>query len=52
MLKTAARLVRCEVRLYVSLVLWPARRTQGTGGGRGFGYMRGQGATTVGPAFV
>ncbi|MER6067557.1 hypothetical protein ABT187_01605 [Streptomyces sp. NPDC001817] len=50
--KAVARLVRCEVRLYASPVLWPARRTQGTGGGRGFGYMRGQATTMVGLAFV
>ncbi len=35
-----------------SLVLWVARRGHGTGGGRAFGYARGQGAMTFGLAFV
>lgn len=45
-------LVRHELRLLVSLVLWAARRTHGARGGRGFGYMRGQGAMMFGFAFV
>ncbi|MGW2420125.1 hypothetical protein ACWC0C_12870 [Streptomyces sp. NPDC001709] len=52
MLKAWGRLAGHEVRLYVSLVLWLARRTQGTAGGRAFGYTRGQGATMAGLAFV
>ncbi|GAA2454589.1 hypothetical protein [Streptomyces glaucus] len=45
-------LVRHELRLLASLALWAARRTHGAGGGRAFGYARGQGATTAGLAFV
>ncbi|MEU7716508.1 hypothetical protein [Streptomyces tibetensis] len=45
-------LVRHEVRVFVSLVLWVARRTHGTGSGRAFGYARGQGAMMAGFAFV
>ncbi|GAA2233092.1 hypothetical protein [Streptomyces indiaensis] len=45
-------LVRHEARLLVSLALWVARRTHGTGGGSAFGYARGQGAMTAGFAFV
>ncbi|MFF7866661.1 hypothetical protein ACFZCT_09410 [Streptomyces qaidamensis] len=45
-------LVRHEVRLLVSLALWVARRTHGTGGGRAFGYAGGQGAMMAGFAFV
>jgi hypothetical protein len=52
MLGTMGLLARHEARLYGSLLLWLARRSQGTAGGRAFGYMRGQGATTVGLAFV
>ncbi|MEU6686420.1 hypothetical protein [Streptomyces sp. NPDC046832] len=44
--------VRHEARLLVSLALWVARRTHGTGGGSAFGYARGQGAMTAGFAFV
>lgn len=47
-----ARLARHEMRLYAGLALWLARRTQGTAGGRAFGYARGQGATMLGLAFV
>ncbi|KOU57562.1 hypothetical protein ADK57_38965 [Streptomyces sp. MMG1533] len=51
---TIARvLVRHELRMLASLVLWAARRTHGTaGGGRAFGYARGQGAMMFGFAFV
>ncbi|MFF8013716.1 hypothetical protein [Streptomyces sp. NPDC007929] len=45
-------LIRHEVRVLVSLVLWVARRTHGTKGGRAFGYARGQGAMMAGFAFV
>lgn len=46
-------LVRHEARLMGSLVLWAARRRAGVRGAAGvFGYARGQGATTVGLAFV
>ncbi|MFF7310838.1 hypothetical protein [Streptomyces sp. NPDC008137] len=45
-------LVRHEVRVLVSLVLWTARRTEGTRGGQAFGYARGQGAMMFGFAFV
>ncbi|MFC8141146.1 hypothetical protein ACFUKV_05170 [Streptomyces paradoxus] len=45
-------LVRHEVRLLVSLALWVARRTHGTGGGRAFGYAGGQAAMMAGFAFV
>ncbi|MEV6111666.1 hypothetical protein AB0L59_03905 [Streptomyces sp. NPDC052109] len=50
--ETVGRLARHEARLFASLALWLARRTQGTAGGRGFGYTRGQGATTAGLVFV
>ncbi|OIK02379.1 hypothetical protein BIV25_01870 [Streptomyces sp. MUSC 14] len=52
MTTTVGRLVRYEMRLYAGLALWMARRTQGTAGGRVFGYARGQGATMLGLAFV
>ncbi|MCT7351866.1 hypothetical protein N4P33_06720 [Streptomyces sp. 15-116A] len=45
-------LVRHEVRLLHSLVLWAARRTHGTAGGTAFGYARGQGPMMFGFAFV
>ncbi|MFV0136295.1 hypothetical protein ACLGIH_24325 [Streptomyces sp. HMX87] len=46
-------LVRHELRLLASLTLWAARRTHGTGGGgRAFGYARGQGAVMFGFGFV
>ncbi|MEV0304409.1 hypothetical protein [Streptomyces prasinus] len=45
-------LVRHELRLMVSLVLWLARRTHGVGGGTAFGYARGHGAVMFGFAFV
>ncbi|MGW3205387.1 hypothetical protein [Streptomyces sp. NPDC001135] len=51
-LETLGRLAGHEMRLWTSLALWLARRTDGTAGGRGFGYMRGQGATMWGLAFV
>ncbi|MFH9659749.1 hypothetical protein ACH4NF_05030 [Streptomyces sp. NPDC017248] len=46
------RLARHEMRLFAGLALWLARRTEGTTGGRVFGYARGQGATLLGLAFV
>ncbi|MFH9398509.1 hypothetical protein ACH4JS_01810 [Streptomyces sp. NPDC017638] len=49
---TVYRLARHEMRLLAGLVLWLARRTEGTAGGRAFGYARGQGATMLGLAFV
>ncbi|MFA3874171.1 hypothetical protein ABS735_10850 [Streptomyces sp. MMCC 100] len=46
-------LVRNELRLWVSLWLWAARRTHGAAaGGSVFGYARGQGAMMGGFAFV
>ena len=51
-MSVARALVRHELRLLVSLALWAARRTHGTGGGRAFGYARGQGPMTAGIAFV
>ncbi|MFK4146629.1 hypothetical protein [Streptomyces sp. NPDC004065] len=45
-------LARHELRLFAGLALWAARRTHGTGGGRAFGYARGQGAVMAGLAFV
>ncbi|MER5535246.1 hypothetical protein [Streptomyces mirabilis] len=45
-------LVRHELRLFASLLLWVTRRTHGTGDGRPFGYARGQGAMMWGFAFV
>ncbi|MFI9254365.1 hypothetical protein [Streptomyces sp. NPDC053069] len=52
MLTTVGRLARHEARLFASLALWLARRTQGTTGGRAFGYTRGQGAMMAGLVFV
>ncbi|MFF4252302.1 hypothetical protein ACFY1L_13940 [Streptomyces sp. NPDC001663] len=49
---TACVLVRHELRLFVSLALWVARRTHGTRGRAPFGYARGQGAVMFGFAFV
>ncbi|AXE85495.1 hypothetical protein [Streptomyces sp. Go-475] len=51
-MRVARLLVRHEVRVLVSLVLWVARRTHGTKSGRAFGYARGQGAMMAGFAFV
>ncbi|MEV0635968.1 hypothetical protein AB0I77_13515 [Streptomyces sp. NPDC050619] len=52
-MRTARVLVRHELRMLMSLVLWAARRTHGTAdGGRAFGYARGQGAMMFGFAFV
>ncbi|MGC9499629.1 hypothetical protein [Streptomyces sp. WG7] len=46
-------LVRHELRMLASLWLWAARRTDGASAGRSvFGYARGQGAMTLGLAFV
>jgi hypothetical protein len=38
--------------MLVSLLLWVARRSHGTRGGRAFGYARGHGAVLFGLAFV
>ncbi|WP_405612718.1 hypothetical protein [Streptomyces sp. NBC_00076] len=51
-MRTAGVLVRHELRMFVSLALWVARRSHGAGGGRAFGYARGQGAVMSGLAFV
>lgn len=51
-MRIARLLVRHEVRLLVSLVLWVARRTHGTRSGRAFGYASGQGAMMFGFGFV
>ncbi|MBL1104648.1 hypothetical protein JK361_08580 [Streptomyces sp. 5-8] len=49
---TVSRLARHELRLFASLALWLARRTEGAAAGQAFGYARGQGATMLGLAFV
>lgn len=51
-MRTAYVLLRHELRLFVSLGLWMARRTQGTAGKAAFGYARGQAPVMVGFAFV
>ncbi|CAM5257927.1 hypothetical protein SALBM311S_03877 [Streptomyces alboniger] len=51
-MRTAGVLVRHELRMFVSLALWVARRSHATSGGRAFGYARGQGAVMFGLAFV
>ncbi|MEU0069319.1 hypothetical protein ABZ027_07220 [Streptomyces sp. NPDC006332] len=51
-MRAARVVVRSEMRMFVSLLLWVARRSHGTGGGRAFGYARGQGAMMFGLAFV
>ncbi|GAB2841292.1 hypothetical protein GCM10027074_04610 [Streptomyces deserti] len=51
-MRVAYALVRHEARLLASLVLWAARRTHGSDGGRVFGYMSGQAAMMFGVAFV
>jgi hypothetical protein len=51
-LRTANALVRHEVRLLVSLVLWVARRSHGTGNKAAFGYARGEGPLMFGFAFA
>ncbi|MEU6139063.1 hypothetical protein ABZ848_01735 [Streptomyces sp. NPDC047081] len=51
-MRTAYLLLRHELRLLASLLMWLTRRTHGVGGGRGFGYARGQGAVMFGFAFV
>ncbi|WP_280876950.1 hypothetical protein [Streptomyces pseudovenezuelae] len=45
-------LLRHELRLLASLLLWATRRTHGTEGKQAFGYARGQGAVMFGFAFV
>ncbi|MFD8818944.1 hypothetical protein ACFV23_47535 [Streptomyces sp. NPDC059627] len=49
-MKAVYAVLRHEVRLLVSVVLWAARRTRGAG--VRFGYARGQGAMMFGLAFV
>ncbi|MDO0932683.1 hypothetical protein QQY66_13630 [Streptomyces sp. DG2A-72] len=52
-MRIADALLRHELRLLVSLVLWATKRRHGTGGGgQAFGYARGQGAVMFGFAFV
>ncbi|WP_329339801.1 hypothetical protein OG866_31050 [Streptomyces sp. NBC_00663] len=51
-MRTAFALVRHEVRLFVSLALWVARRTHRTGRGQDFPYARGEGPMMFGLAFV
>lgn len=46
------RLTAHELRLFVSIALWMARRRHGTRSGRAFGYARGQGAPMLGFGFV
>ncbi|WP_327716773.1 hypothetical protein OG381_15995 [Streptomyces sp. NBC_00490] len=48
----ASALVRHELRLFVSLALWMARRTHQARHGRAFGYARGEGLLMFGLAFV
>ena len=50
--RTVYALLRHELRLLASLVLWVTRRTHGTEGKAAFGYARGQGAMMFGFAFV
>jgi hypothetical protein len=52
MTTAASALVRHELRLFVSLALWMARRTHQTRRGQGFGYARGEGPLMFGLAFV
>ncbi|CAM5389756.1 hypothetical protein [Streptomyces aurantiogriseus] len=51
-MRLAYTLARHELRLLVSLLLWAGRRRHGVGGGRAFGYARGQGAVMAGFVFV
>jgi len=51
-MRTARVLLRHELRMFVSLALWVARRSHGTSGGKAFGYARGQGAVVFGFGFV
>jgi hypothetical protein len=51
-MRIARALVRHELRLFASLLLWVTGRTDGTRDGRPFGYARGQGAMMWGLAFV
>ncbi|MFJ4790697.1 hypothetical protein [Streptomyces sp. NPDC088794] len=50
--RTAHAVLRHELRLLASLVLWVTRRTHGTEGKQAFGYARGQAAMMYGFAFV
>lgn len=51
-MRIARALVRHELRLFASLLLWVTGRTDGARDGRPFGYARGQGAMMWGLAFV
>ncbi|MFH9962821.1 hypothetical protein ACH4PR_15735 [Streptomyces mirabilis] len=51
-MRIARTLVRHELRLFASLLLWVTRRTHGTDDGRPFGHARGQGAMMWGLTFV
>ncbi|MGC9379757.1 hypothetical protein [Streptomyces sp. MH13] len=52
-MRVLSLIVRHELRMLASLWLWAARRTDGASpGGAVFGYTRGQGAMTLGLAFV
>ncbi|MFI2435792.1 hypothetical protein [Streptomyces sp. NPDC018693] len=51
-MRVASALVRHELRLLASLLLWVGRRRHGVDGGRAFGYARGQGAMMLGLGFV
>jgi hypothetical protein len=51
-MRIARALLRHELRLFASLLLWVTRRTHGRRDGRPFGHARGQGAMMWGLAFV
>ncbi|MFD5268584.1 hypothetical protein [Streptomyces sp. NPDC058335] len=51
-MRTITVLLRHELRLLASLLLWAGRRRHGVGAGRAFGYARGQGAVLAGFGFV
>ncbi|MCX5523700.1 hypothetical protein OG342_12620 [Streptomyces bobili] len=51
-MRTITVLLRHELRLLASLLLWVGRRRHGVGEGRAFGYARGQGAVMAGFGFV
>ncbi|MEU0113949.1 hypothetical protein ABZ137_09500 [Streptomyces bobili] len=51
-MRTITVLLRHELRLLASLLLWVGRRRHGVGDGRAFGYARGQGVVMAGFGFV
>ncbi|SFE79006.1 hypothetical protein [Streptomyces mirabilis] len=51
-MRIARALLRHELRLFASLLLWVTRRAHGTRAGRPFGHARGQGAMMWGLGFV